>query len=224
MELIRTELKFLIRYDEYVHLRNQIRLLMSLDPHANDQISSYAISSLYFDDMYDSHVLEKADGIECHQKFRIRQYGIESKRLEYKTKIGNMTSKQSLWLTDELADALIKRDYPVLYQSIQEPLISHIITKMKLDDLKPVLFVDYLREAYTYKEGDVRVTFDTDIETTIFDRMVKMKRKVLEPAQIMLEVKYTEILPEFIRKIIFFRNFQMVSYSKYYMSWLLTQI
>ncbi|MBU1144667.1 MAG: polyphosphate polymerase domain-containing protein [Firmicutes bacterium] len=224
MELSRTELKFIITIDEYVKLKNQLQLIMNLDIHAEIDEDEYFLHSLYFDDFYDSRIFEKADGIEFHQKFRIRTYSSSEKRLEYKTKVGNMTNKQSMWISDELAQALILRDYPVLYQFIDEPLIQAILIRMKCDDLRPRLYVDYKREAYTYPEGDVRITFDKDICGYLFDRSISSKRKILEPRTMILEVKYTGILPDFIHKIVFYKNLQVLSYSKFYMSWLLLEI
>lgn len=64
MDLIRTELKFLITLDEDHKLRNQLKLAMSTDTHNDASLGGYRIKSIYFDDFYDSRVQEKADGVE----------------------------------------------------------------------------------------------------------------------------------------------------------------
>jgi len=224
MDLKRTELKFIITLDDYYKLRSELSLVMNLDTYGSKETRKYHIQSLYFDDIYDSHVMEKADGIEFHQKYRIRSYEGNAKRLEYKTKVGNLTGKQSFWLTEELEKALLNQKFPLLYQSIDNPLIEQMVVRMKLDYLKPSLWIEYDREAYTYPVGDVRITFDQNIEASIYGRNHPFKRKVLEPKTLILEVKYTELLPDFISKIVMHRNFQVLSYSKYYMGWLLLEI
>lgn len=220
MDIKRTELKFLINYDEYRKLRNQLSLLMTLDSHADKLTNDYEISSVYFDDLYQSRVGEKADGIEYHQKFRLRSYGTDDVRLEYKTKVGNLTGKESVWLSQELSNALITRDFDTLYQHLDIPLIADIVTRMKLDDLHPEVVIDYDREAFIYPQGDVRVTFDKNIVAYRFGNEPEFSRKVHEPGLMILEVKYTEYIPEAIRKVIFSHRFQVCSFSKYYMGWL----
>ncbi len=224
MDLKRTELKFIISYQEYYKLKKELEILCSLDEHTDSTLGHYHITSLYFDDIYDSRVMEKADGIEFHQKYRIRSYEGGALRLEYKTKSGNLTSKQQLWLNQETLDAIIKREYSVLYKNLDDPLIEQMVIRMKLDDLKPSLYIDYDREAYTYPSGNTRITFDKNIEVSSFQRTFQFKRKILEPQTMVLEVKYSEFLPDFIYKVIFHRNFQVLSYSKYYMGWLLTEV
>ena len=220
LDIKRTELKFLITYEEYYKLRNQLSILMTLDTHANALTKDYFISSVYFDDLYQSRVGEKADGIEYHQKFRLRSYSRDDVRLEYKTKIGQLTGKESLWVTQDLSNAIIERDFDILYQHIDNPLIADIVTRMKLDDLHPEVVIDYQREAYTYPEGDVRVTFDKNIVAYRFGNEPGFSRKVHEPGLLILELKYTEYLPDTIRKVIFSHKFQVCSLSKYYMGWL----
>lgn len=220
LKLSRTEMKFIITEDQYIKLKHQLELLLPRDTHASET-GDYLITSLYFDDFYDSHVFEKADGIEYHQKFRIRTYSSNESRLEYKTKIGHMTNKQSYWLNEPLKKALIEHDKEVIYPYLTDPLIQHFFVEMNLNHLKPVLEVSYLREAFTYPVGDVRITFDKEIKASRTDTYHSFYRNILEPRTVCLEVKYTEQLPDFIAKVLFYKDYQVLSYSKYYMSWLL---
>lgn len=217
MDLKRTELKYLITMDEYQKLKTELSMMMQLDPFANPTTHTYHIKSLYFDDMYFSHVCEKADGIEYHTKFRLRQYENQRVRLEKKTKVGNLTGKQSLWMIDGLDEALRNQDDKTLYKYIDEPLIEEMIVKIKLDHLKPSMWINYDREAYIYPAGDTRITFDTNITASSYDRPGGLERKILEPKHLILEIKYTEYLPDFIKKVVMHRNYQLISYSKYYM-------
>lgn len=221
MELTRTELKFLLSPDEVVQLQNQLRLVMNRDLHADAKTGEYAVSSIYYDDLYCSRVGEKADGVEYHQKYRVRSYAGGRSRLEFKTKIGNLTAKETVWLDADMKDALVAADPERVGRYASIRLMADVLVQMKLDLLRPALVVDYVREAYTFPQGDVRVTFDKDVEARLWESDPAFFRRVLEPGMTVLEVKYTGYLPETLRKILFFKNYQVVSYSKYYMGWVL---
>ena len=214
----RIELKFLLSIEDYRILSRQLNLIMETDANATHN-NGYHLSSLYFDDMYDSATYDKADGIEYHKKYRIRTYENGHKRLEYKVKNGTATTKEYYHLTDESEKALIEQNYSVLQKDIENELIKNIFVKMKVNDLKPRLYVDYFREVYTFNNDDVRITFDKDIMTyNWYNR--NNKYKVLEPRQVIMEVKYRTHIPDFIRKVLFKKNYQIIPYSKYLMCWL----
>jgi SPX domain protein involved in polyphosphate accumulation len=221
VELTRTELKFLLSRAEIAQLENQLPLVMQRDPHADARTGDYAISSVYFDDLYCSRVGEKADGVEYHQKYRVRSYGGGPSRLEFKTKIGNLTAKETVWLDDDMRRGLLEADADIVAKYAGNRLMGDILIRMKLDLLRPALVVDYVREAFVFPQGDVRVTFDKDVTARLWESHPDFVRRVLEPGMTILEVKYTGFLPETLRKVLFFKNYQVVSYSKYYMGWIL---
>lgn len=214
----RVELKFMITFDDYKHLSRQLKLIMDTDPNTTRD-NGYYLSSLYFDDLYDSATYDKADGVEFHRKFRIRTYENGNSRLEYKTKNGNLTTKDFQPLTKELETALIERNYEVIRKNLDKPLIKQIFVKMKIADLKPRLYIDYDREIYIFHNNDVRITFDKDIIAyNCYNKT--MRHKVLEPRKMILEVKYTKNMPDYIRKVVLKKNYQPVPFSKYMMGWL----
>lgn len=214
----RIELKFMLNLAEYHQLRRQLSLMMEEDPNVTHD-SGYQLSSLYFDDLYDSATYDKADGVEYHKKFRIRWYENGNKRLEYKIKNGNVTMKETLSLDDSLEQALITRDMKVLQLHMDKELIKNIVVKMKLNNLKPVLYVDYFREVFQFQNNNIRLTFDNNIISySCFNK--KQKYKLLQPQEIIMEVKYRKHLPDFLRTIIFQKHYQPIPYSKYLMGWL----
>lgn len=214
----RVELKFMLSTDEYLALRRQLNLIMESDKNVTHNLG-YNLSSLYYDDMYDSATYEKADGVEFHRKFRIRYYDNGNINLEFKVKNQNITTKEVVVIDNELDDALTKRNYESLKKKIHDDLIARIFIQMKTNNLKPRLYVDYFREAYTFNNNDVRITFDKDIITYNWYNS-NIKYKVLEPKQVIMEVKYTKTLPDFIRHVVFAKKYQVIPYSKYLMSWL----
>ena len=75
---------------------------------------------------------------------------------------------------------------------------------MKTQQLRLRVLVSYVREPYVYAAGNVRVTFDSNIRTSLFQR--EFLNGALPdiiatdaPGDIILEVKYDAFLPEIIR-------------------------
>lgn len=90
---------------------------------------------------------------------------------------------------------------------------------MKNGLYRPKTIVDYIREAYTYPIGNVRVTFDSSIRsglfsTNIFDEKLPTV-EVLDPNKLVLEVKYDEFLLDIIADIIQTGERRAKSVSKY---------
>ena len=74
---------------------------------------------------------------------------------------------------------------------------------MKSQQLRPRVLVSYKREPYVYAAGNVRVTFDSNIRTTLFHRdFLENQVRNIEteevPGDMILEVKFDEFLPEII--------------------------
>ena len=220
MALSRIEYKFLITTDEYEKIRFQIANVCPIDPHADSCTREYSLSSIYFEDCMDSYLLQKADGLEMHQKFRLRHYGGGVQRLEYKTKVGNLTQKDSLWVDEALFIALLEGNMDELYPHLDKSLMEQFVIKRQCDYLRPEIVIDYEREAYIYDVGDVRITFDKNLRARRYDQDPGFEQLLFEPKMMMLEVKYTEKLPQFLKTILFQKDFQQVSYSKYYAAWL----
>ena len=76
----------------------------------------------------------------------------------------------------------------------------------RLNRLEPSIIVDYNRVAFTYHVSDVRITFDSQIKSgmynyNLFDKNAATYR-VIDDNQMVLEVKFNEILPESIALIL----------------------
>ena len=91
--------------------------------------------------------------------------------------------------------------------------------KSKYQLLKPTTIVDYTREAYLYKIGNVRITFDMNVRSGLYSKNIFNKNlPVVNPINdnsIILEVKYDEFLPEIISNVIQTNNKQATAISKY---------
>ena len=191
---------------------------MKSDSHT-DENGEYKIRSLYFDNLYDKALLEKLNGVNNREKFRIRYYNDDFSKisLEKKSKINGLCNKVSAPLTKEECEKILDGDLAWMLESPYD-LVKELYVKMKTQLLKPKVIVDYMREPFVYEQGNVRITLDRDIRTGLYvTDLFDLDAPTIiagEPV-IILEVKYDEYLPGFIRDIVDLKNKQATAYSKY---------
>ncbi|MGM0890464.1 MAG: polyphosphate polymerase domain-containing protein [Bacillota bacterium] len=218
----RQELKHGITYIEYMLLKNKLRHVMKLDPNAGPN-GKYLIRSCYFDNINNKILNEKKEGYLNRDKYRVRIYGKSADvvNLERKSKRNNLTFKSKCKTSKEEFEKMRIGDIEWMKEDDRE-LIRDLYIEMTQYQLKPMTVVDYQREAYIYLYGNVRITFDSKVQSSIrntdmFNKYLPMV-DVLEPTEVILEVKYDEYLPEIIRNMLQGINTQHEAYSKYQLS------
>ena len=218
----RHELKYFITPGDAEILKQRLGALLIRDENVDDT-GVYKIRSLYFDDYRNSAYEEKMMGIASRKKYRIRVYNDSDTviHLERKFKQRDVIAKQSASLTREEAQMIIRGKYQFLLKNPQQ-LCREFYYECISNLMRPKVIVDYEREPYVYASGDVRITFDTDVRAVllrqdIFDSNLPAFN-VLEPGQVILEVKYTEFLPNLIKKLLPQRTSQILAVSKYIMA------
>ena len=216
----RHENKYEISKADYLAMRSRLRRIMSADPHTNED-GSYQIRSIYFDNIYDKALKEKIDGAAKREKFRIRWYNNDFSfiTLEKKMKINNLCLKYDARITEEECHRILNGDIEFM-RTHPEELVKELYAKMKYQRLKPKVLVSYVREPYVYKSGNVRVTFDSNVRTSIFRRDLLTKNGLDisatdAPGDMILEVKYDAFLPEIIQDIIQSKDLRQQAFSKY---------
>ena len=213
----RHELKYYINSADCAQLRARLRTVAKRDKHSVDG-AGYYVRSLYFDNYNDKVVTEKLSGLSRREKFRLRYYNgdISFIRLEKKSKANRLTYKESSVITAEQCTALSAGEYECL-KIPNDPLLTELYTKIRYQNLRPKNIVDYRREAYIYRAGNVRVTFDSDIRTSIGVSGFLNPRSVTVPAagSVILEIKYDGFLPDIIRDVLQISSRNQTEFSKY---------
>lgn len=214
----RHELKYLISSAEVTMLRTRLSGLISLDAHAKN--GHYTIRSLYFDDYDDRCLLENENGTAPREKFRIRIYNGSAERisLECKRKERGMTHKTSCPLTREQTELLMAGKI-VPNVADRPPLLQKLTAQMMTRRLHPVVIVEYERIPFVYKNGNVRITLDTNLvsssDVSQFLRERIPHRPVMPLGQQLLEVKYDAYLPDFLYQSLQLSDLRQTAYSKY---------
>ncbi|WP_347321425.1 polyphosphate polymerase domain-containing protein [Rossellomorea sp. RS05] len=218
----RKELKFAISIPKYHILIHKLKWLMTRDENAGRD-GKYHIRSAYFDNMDDRILTEKKEGYLNRDKYRVRIYNLSTSviHLERKSKRNNQTFKTKCPLTRKEYEAIRRGETEWMEDDVR-PLIRDLYGEMKRRLIKPVAVVDYEREAFTYPYGNVRITFDQNIRTSLrntamFDRNLPMV-PVMEEPLIILEVKFDEYLPDMIKYALQAVDTRTEAYSKYQLS------
>lgn len=216
----RHELKFLISRSQRDSIKSQLASVMHLDENARNGI--YQIRSLYFDDMWESAYQEKLQGIASRKKYRIRIYNYSDSiiKLERKRKEGQYINKVSANLSKQEVTQILDGDYQFLLDR-EEQLCKDFYIECITQVMRPRVIVDYEREPFVYEAGDVRVTFDSDVRSgflgyNIFDETLPVIN-VLEPDELIMEVKFTEFLPNLVRAVLPTSDAALTAASKYVM-------
>lgn len=213
----RHEWKIEINTADLLALRSRLRLLMEPDEHAVN--GRYLIRSLYFDTPEDRALREKIDGVNRREKFRIRYYNGDTGflSLEKKSKLNGLCHKQSVQITTGQAQAIADGGTPQIQQNAP-PLMQELCYKMKTEGLRPKVVVDYTREPFIYRPGNVRITFDYGIRTGLRCTDFLNEGLVTVPAgdvPVLMEVKWDTFLPDVIRDAVQITGRRASAFSKY---------
>lgn len=218
----RHELKYLINDGDHELLRERLCVIASTDSHAVN--GEYKLRSLYFDTLNNQAFNEKNMGVFFRKKYRIRIYNDSDSviKLECKMKNDSYINKRSASLTREEFDQIMEGNYEFLTLKKDNPLYIEFYYMCVSKYLRPRLIVDYEREPFIYAPGDVRITFDKHVRASsyiydMFDSDIPC-RYILEPGKMVMEVKFTEYLPDIIRDILPPRALECTALSKYALS------
>lgn len=220
---LRHEYKLLINQGDRQVIRGRLKALGLADPNAPR--GEYLVRSLYFDDLRDTALRQKLDGVDGRDKFRIRYYDGDPSfiRLEKKSKRGGLCSKRGAALSRAQAEAVLRGEAAFLME-MGDPLLAEFYSRLRAG-LKPVVVVDYLREPFVYAPGNVRVTIDRDIRTGLYARNLFAPGFTTVPAEspaqrqavqdVVLEIKYGAFLPDVIRQAVQVGPRPVTAFSKY---------
>jgi len=171
---------------------------MSPDKHSG---GLYLVNNLYFDDIYDSFYNAKAINSYVRDKYRIRYYNNDLSfiRFENKHKEGEMSYKTSVVLSENEFNDL-KQGSMECFLNSNEPLRQRVATLHRLRQLRVASAFSYTREAYVYTSGNVRVTFDSNLQS---ENLVPEPYYGAPPgAGGMMEVKFDSFLPMVIKEML----------------------
>jgi hypothetical protein len=216
----RHEIKYRINGGAYHILRQRFGAVMQPDSHAKNGL--YRVTSLYFDDAYRSAYKDKVNGALRRKKYRIRAYDLSPEliHLEEKVKHDAVGYKKSTALDRVQYDSILAGDYSFLAdEKYIDTAGGDMFASHSAAYLSPAVIVDYIREPFICREGNVRVTFDMKISACIngFDMFAdgNIYENVMPDNDIVLEIKYDSFIPSRIMQLITDISTVQESVSKY---------
>ena len=193
---------------------------LNVDDYTNKS-GFYTVNSLYLDSPRLACYQQKLDGILFRKKYRVRYYDDKDKIFfEIKRKSGDTVFKDRV---------VLPRQIEINQQSLtNHRLLEHIPSgKLKAElqsdyhqlRLKPKVLISYRRRPFISKfSSNLRITLDYDLKATNVnngDFQNLLTTNYVSPDLAVLEIKFNESLPAWVKHIISAHNLQRESFSKY---------
>ncbi|HRX57847.1 MAG TPA: polyphosphate polymerase domain-containing protein [Eubacteriales bacterium] len=217
----RCEQKFVCTQAQLIILKTRIKAVMRTDSHQPGEC--YRVRSLYFDDEDGSAFYDNDAGTDHRRKFRLRVYDHPEARisLEIKYKKHGDTHKEACIVSKEFCERLLggeplpwDRNYPQPLKEFYRETYEHGLNKR--------IIVEYERSAFVCRCGNVRITFDRNIafsaRTSEFLRENLPLVPILPTGLHLLEVKYDELIPDYILQLLETGELARTAFSKYYLA------
>lgn len=213
--MLRVEDKYWLPQYDFIRAKEIISAVLSMD-----QGQQYEISSLYFDDIYDTDLYNTIAGVSQRRKMRIRIYNdsFSTIKLEVKNKNYSRIEKLSSSITLEEMKKLMNGEIISWNNNWGMDPRNIFNERIITTGLRPKVIVTYDRSAYCCDSGNTRITFDSNVRASnqieLFGKP-DLNYDDLKGANSILEVKYNEFLPDYVSKMINVGNMQQTSFSKY---------
>lgn len=218
--MYRVEDKYTCTEGDMLILQSKLNTVLRPDNNQADA-NGYCITSVYFDDYWNSNLYDAEQGYRLRMKYRIRIYNHSFSviKLEIKYKRDNKILKKSRTISmDQMKKFLREERVEDRYLTLEDPitLFNLAISEKKLS---PKVIVEYDRKAYVYEPGNVRITLDRNIRASGSIEDFSEGRMpcfdYLRGEDQILEVKYDEFLPGFLAGLLESGDMNQTSYSKY---------
>ena len=222
----RLEYKYLVPLSSMDRLRVDLLKYLDHDGYAIKRPDKeYTVRSIYLDTHSYECYYEKMDGIHTRRKYRIRGYNTPEENnqifFEIKRKYDNFISKSragfyfqdlhEILRNNQNIPSLVDRevdDYEYFYYHYQ------------LRHLEPKVLVVYDREPFECKFGSqLRITFDKNLRSKSVDTYIQLfdDDKLLDVyrTNFVFEVKFFQVLPQWISRVLSKYDLTRLAVSKY---------
>lgn len=231
--MARLEYKYYIPEKYLDHLRRDISPFLMNDKYAESQNKKeYTVRSIYLDSYMMHTYHEKVIGLLQRHKYRVRAYDdqhddsivfLEIKRKNY----DYITKDRTKILYNNLQPYLQNRCPDLLYHCDKEKKdkdqqVNNFMYYYLLYSLTPTALINYEREAFECRYGTgLRITFDKNIRsravTNLSELYLNDRSIPVVKGHFVLEVKFHQVLPGWLPRILGNYNVYRNSASKYTM-------
>ena len=218
----RNEWKYCENEADLLAMKERLAGILNYDAHAGED-GKYEIQSLYFDDYKDTCARDNVAGEGERFKYRIRYYGNESEKLwlEKKEKKNSGCYKQKCALSIQEYQDIIDGKAMEVFWETQKLLLKEFCVDIVTKRFSPKVIISYQREAFVEPITNIRITLDRNISAS--DEIGQFLSgnyfcvPVMEKEKHVLEVKFDEVLPSYIKAVLQSDVLLQQSFSKYYL-------
>ena len=221
-KIYRNEWKFFIESSQTDLMISRLRNILCIDSNTGDK-GKYTIRSLYFDDYHDLCARDTEAGVGERFKWRIRYYNNDSThlKLERKVKTNQLCHKLSCGITEEEYSKIMSGDTYELAYGTNKNLLKLFCCEIATHAFRPKIIVEYERIPYVDVNTHIRITFDKKLrcssETGCFLNGNYFTNQMFMDNREILEVKFDQVLPRWIRHTVYDCGLIQTSCSKYYL-------
>mgnify|MGYP001066946962 CR=1 FL=1 len=212
----RYEIKYLLTGKQREKIMAAMKPYMALDAYGHS-----TIRNIYYDTDTYRLIRTSLEKPVYKEKLRVRSYRLAGPEdevfVEMKKKYDSVVYKRRIGISQRCAaEYLAGRAQPPIENQITDE-IAYFLQFYKT--LKPKVFLSYEREAYfTIEPSEFRVTFDENIlwrETDLSLRKGIYGEAILEPGQVLMEIKTAGNLPFWMVRVLSEEKIRKTSFSKY---------
>ena len=193
LSVSRKEVKYLLSLQDRLFLLDALDHILT--PDAYGGYDGYTVRSVYFDSITNEDYIDKKRGADEKKRIRVRIYHTEdaTAKFELKRKSFGRELKESLVISREDAQRLLKRDFTALL-NYDSDVAEYAYDFMTSRLYRPVSLIEYDRRAYTHENFNTRITLDNHLRYCDFCYDLysdKLNFKSAMPKdQTILEIKY----------------------------------
>lgn len=185
----------------------------------SSQKAGYLVRSLYFDTHSLSAYHEKMSGDNERIKFRIRTYHDRFTenapiRVELKGRKSGLVIKKSAFISTETYQQFLINKHWLE----NDPVLEEFERLMQIKSLEPKVITQYRREGYeTRYKGDLRITFDHNVESTHANELFPNKAFYKEHHRnaIIMEIKFKKSPPKWVHQLVHIYGLKAIANSKF---------
>lgn len=222
----RLEYKYLVPVEQTSRLRTDLLRYLTPDEYAAARPGhEYTVRSIYMDSPDFKCYYEKLDGIQKRKKFRIRGYNTSSDNsaifFEIKHKYENFISKTRARTSyGKLQQVLADRHNGEQCSADERQYFNTFFYHYEMKRLEPKALIVYDREAFECKFGSqLRITFDKNLRSKTSSHTSQLFEddglQLLYPKEFVLEVKFFQVLPMWIKTVLEKYDLTRLAVSKY---------
>lgn len=198
------EVKETLNIEETEILSRRLALFMNIE---KDKTNKKYIRDLYFDSPDNKDLIERVNGENISEKFRIRYKNLDSSSiyLQKRMRKDGMYKTISAEITEEDVENILNGDVEYFAFS-DKKILRDFYLNIICEKIEPKAIIEFERETFVYEKLNITVNIDKNRKVSLNEEDIldtNMKSVAINKDTAVVEVRYNQSIPRFIEKLIF---------------------